>query len=126
MHLITRKSISTTKPVKAWKIITQLNDGVWITGYALNIPLIDGMWMKRAFTSSPGFHAFKSRQGATRSLYCLVRAGVVKNPAYVVPCYLRGNVEFGVYQLITTQTAKGIRGSELLIKTKHLPRGFYD
>lgn len=127
MILLVRKHIDTIKPVKAWKIITQYEDGTWLTGYFRDAPLFAGSWMKKVYNFGPGFHAFKSRHGATNALHVLVRGGFVHNPAYVVPCYLRGSVEFGAYSYGNTNlNIKGIRGSELLVKDKHIPRGIYD
>jgi hypothetical protein len=122
MQMQTRKRITTTKPVKAWKIITNVSPNWWNTGYWVGARLLVGGWMSSP-VNTPGFHAFKSRQAATNGLYEAVKDGIVKNPAYVVPCYLKGTVEFGIYKL---NGLKAVRGSHMLIKTKHMPRGYYD
>jgi hypothetical protein len=57
---------------------------------------------------------------ADRGLYYMARRGLLSHKGYahhVVPVYLRGDVAFGTYY----DSFKGVKGSEMLVKEKHLP-----
>lgn len=121
MNLIVKKHINTQMPVKAFKLITIL-----VRNGELQVYTGPFLWEKadsdnwQTSTSGPGYHAFKTRGGAYRILLRLAKGGFLKGPTFIVPCHLRGVVEFGKYNVGT----KGIVGQQMRIKTKDIPRGF--
>ena len=110
-----KKTINTLEPVKAWKLLQISRDGKWFTGCFMYRPLTPGEWQHAAY--GPGFHAFKSKRGALRALTEMAREGIIKWPTAVAQVYLRGKVEFGLYR----GRYKVIRGSHMLVKSKHIP-----
>jgi hypothetical protein len=125
MLLEVKKRITTTKLVKAFKVIA-IKEGVVYTGPFLLEQVQPDEWVtaKQAddfyMNYDIGYHCFKSRRMADRALYFMARRGLLSYkgyPHHIVPVYLRGDVAFGTYY----DSFKGVKGSEMLVKEKHLP-----
>ncbi len=123
-----RRRIYVEKPFKVWKAIVQTPDGTWYTGLTKRQKIFPGEWLHIPNPEEPnsGFHAFKSRAAATEGLYVMSRRGLIKDPSYVVPCYMTGDILLGVYLLHDHANIKAVLGRNILFKAKHIPRGIYD
>jgi len=151
MILQIKKQIQTSKPVKAFKVvclvetkyftgpfrIEQVQPDEWVM--ASDRTADSGFCAILSTASSPslgyyafkslshnrvspnvGYHAFKSLAMANRGVTHMARRGLLSWKGYVhcvVPVYLRGEVSFGTYY----EKFKGVKGSQMLIKSKHLP-----
>jgi hypothetical protein len=117
MMLQVKKVFDSNKPVKAWKIVT-VADATWYTGPYEKQEVNWDTWLT---ASGPGFHAFKTRAAAEKALHKMAVDGHVKWPSYVIPCQLKGTVEFGKYVGYHGHGLKGIRGSEMRLRPKDMP-----
>ncbi len=132
MNLIVKKHINTQMPVKAFKLVTLLTKTSAATDYAQYTTVFTGpfLWEKvtpdewQTSPSGPGYHAFKTRGGAYQVLLRLAKGGHLKGPTFIIPCHLRGIVEFGKYNAGSGMGIKGIVGQQMRIKTKDIPKGF--
>jgi hypothetical protein len=124
MLLQVKKRITSAKPVKAFKVVA-LKEGTLWTGPWLLEQVKPDEWVTATdivpgFQTDIGYHCFKSLRMADKALYFMARRGLLSQhgyPHYVIPVYLRGDVAFGTYY----ESFKGVKGSEMLIKEKHLP-----
>jgi hypothetical protein len=129
MILQTKKQIYANKPVKAFKVVCVVENKYFTGPFGLEQTQPDE-WVTASVPRSRylylrndvGYHAFKSLAMANRGLHYMARHGLLSwrgYPHYVVPVYLRGTVSFGTYY----GKFKGVKGTEMLIKSKHLPEG---
>jgi hypothetical protein len=133
MQLTLKKQITTLKPVKAWKVIVW-NGSTWFTGPWQPESIRQNEWVSatnrndyghppfRTLTppAQVGYHAYKSYAMGLKGLHYQAATGRLSRNGdlhYVIPVYLRGEVAFGNYY----GRFKGVSGSEILIKSKHMP-----
>jgi hypothetical protein len=128
MEIRVKKTIETDTPVKAWKVVTyDRTNKRFDTGFLHYEPIHYDKWVRCTDNgtgggSPAGYHAFRSYSHALRALLWLTRYGRLRRrTAFVVPCYVRGVVEFGKYTGLGTLVIKGVRASQILFKAKHQP-----
>jgi hypothetical protein len=128
VELKVKKTIETDTPVKAWKVVTYDSSAdAYNTGFLFMERIVYDKWTKctdlgRGGNAPAGYHAFRSYSHALRALLWLAKYGRLgRRSAFVVPCYVRGIVEFGRYVGLGTLNVKGVRASQILFKSKHKP-----